>query len=422
MTATISQSCKDLQSLNTGSEPMVTVWDSVDCAGNVMTFQWPTSTNIPANVNILVRDSAGIPTTIGWGDISTMAIPGTRIVGIWVPLQFEVTLFGLPNFQGRSIIIPSGASRINLSSPNYGIGQGEVRSITITRLMSWKDAQLGCCLGDSSIADSITSGNCKTYWGPGQAVASIYDENAALSDCDSIMTRWCAMEVNRGDPNCACVQSTVKDIAACYDPACTNSAAYQTTNQKTLLNGGCPDKIVCEQYIKIGAGASDNIINAKMYQICPTLQQRDKSTNATTGAGGTPVTSTTQPTPIKDPIIVNDPGKVIYDNPDDAKNNTIIANTSMPGDPNRKKCPSPTFLGFLIKAEEQQELCDLFGDQYEYIIIGIVAVVILAMFGLLISGKEDKRPMKPNYQPNYQPNYSYINGYQTQPMSMYVGR
>jgi hypothetical protein len=179
------------------------------------------------------------------------------------------------------LTIDGNVARTDLNSPDLGVGAGKIRSMKIVRTMDWTGFKLACCRGDSS----VSSAECQQYWGPG---------SNSTGDCDQLMQTWCA--ANPWEPNCGCLVSKTKDIAPCVDPQCINNNAYQNTNQRQILKGGCPDKIVCTQKVVLGNNATDNVIKTQMYQICGNVDPGAPS-GPTTVIDRTPSTT---PTPVRD--------------------------------------------------------------------------------------------------------------------------
>lgn len=236
----MTDSCVDQTNLGLG-EPGVTCWSDVGCSGTGMTLS-----------------------VQNYSTLQGLRLSGAQIVGIWIPPHLSAKIYSQENYLGSSMTLVSGRTYKNLSSPNLGVGAGEIRSIKISQIMPWKDFKSACCRGDQS----VSSDACQIYWGSG-------DNNTG--NCDSVMDQYCKEKPY--DEVCGCLLSDFPDgLGVCFDRNCVNMAAYQNTNQRRLLSQGCPDKITCTQQLILGAGARDNIIDAKMYQICPGVD-----TNTSTG-------------------------------------------------------------------------------------------------------------------------------------------
>lgn len=349
-------------------ESFVTIWSGDQCNGDAMMI--PFDTSLPGS-QVLESDQIGNPTTIGFPDLTSFRV--SSITGVWSPPHFDTILYSQPKYQGASMYVRHGELRSNLNSPNYGVGAGQTKSIKIILLASWADTKFACCIGDSS----VSSKTCKTYWGPNQVFDEEYRPGMPYpaSDCDDIMQKWCRQ--NAGDPICSCITSGIQDLAACHDNNCINKSGYLTSAHRAIYNVGCPNNVVCQQFVTIGDQAINNTLKANMYQICPGSAPAPPLTG--TGSRESTSTSNSSNSP-------NSPTTTI------TQTQTITDNS---GGENAKATARAGLGIFPLSEEQRLQLFNTFGENYEIIIIiGIMAIVIL-----ITTGGEKRRPPPMMYPP-----------------------
>lgn len=301
----------------------------------------------------------GIPMTLESGiynNLNNQPLRGQDIIGFWVPANYTVYAYTGENLSGTKIKYNGGKTYSDLSSPNIGIGRGQIRSLDIKLDQDWNEFRSSCCLSDST---KYMSGECGIWWG----------STNTTGECDTLVINHCKLQP--WDEKCKCIQSTAGKIAPCVDNQCSGSGAYTTKIQKDIIAKGCPNEITCNQIINYGDNVADNIIKVKMMQICGV---QDSKPSGTTSGSPIDAPSGTNPT-----------------NTDDIN---ININKKING--GQVDTPEEGLLPF--SEENKIYLKNTLGENYELIIVCFIILVIFIAINFNQSSKSTQQPLNP-YQP-----------------------